>query len=499
MIPAAGRLRGATLPAAGVRGRLSGLIQTRSGYPRPPGARAPRRGWALAAAALVAALWTALALMAREGVPGGWELTARLFAVALPLTWVGVWAVLVLASRRSRPMLYRGIATTLSVLLVLLVLELPAALGLLHWTILFRRATGEGTDYGTAYVYDAELSFRRIPGLSWTGRPQSDVEQGSGLPRTATEPITFTYDRWGYRNAVEMERADVVLLGDSYVEGWYVSDEQTVAARLSALLDRPVAGLGVAGYGTLQALRVLRGDALERRPRAVVWFFFEGNDLYDDQTFENYLLAEPPGEEETIPHPDGLAAAHGWSERSFAVNAVRYLRRWAHPLVPNRSRWWALLPGRTGPEARIDFADYAAVPWRKYEADRWATARAAFEEGRAFARAEGISLAFVYVPIKYRVYWRLVELPPESPMETWRPWRELPRLFRDFCAAERAPCLDLTRPFQRAARAGAEVYARTDTHWSPEGHALAAAEVADLLAKIDRLWEDREPGTPRTP
>ena len=65
--------------------------------------------------------------------------------------------------------------------------------------------------------------------------------------------------------------------------------------------------------------------------------------------------------------------------------------------------------------------------------------------------------------------------------------------------AERAPCLDLTQPFQRAARAGTEVYARTDTHWSPEGHALAAAEVAELLAKIDRLWEDREPGTPRTP
>ena len=49
-----------------------------------------------------------------------------------------------------------------------------------------------------------------------------------------------------------------MLLGDSFVEGWYVSDDQTVAAQLAARLGRPVANLGVAGYGALQALRVLR-------------------------------------------------------------------------------------------------------------------------------------------------------------------------------------------------------------------------------------------------
>ena len=159
-------------------------------------------------------------------------------------------------------------------------------------------------------MHDAELSFRRIPGLSWSGRVRSDIEQTFGLPRAAAAPITFTYDRWGYRNPLEMERAEVVLVGDSYVEGWYVDDRETVAARLAVRLGVPVANLGVAGYGTLQELRVVRSDALDRRPNVIVWVFFEGNDLYDDQHFENSRLALPPSEAEQTPHPEGLAAAH---------------------------------------------------------------------------------------------------------------------------------------------------------------------------------------------
>lgn len=193
----------------------------------------PRRRvvWAIVVAAAVLAGWTILGLMARQIVPGTAALTNRLFALALPLTYAGCWALLILASRRPLGMLVRGVVVTLTLVLVLLILEVPASLRWVHWDVVFRRLSGEAADYGTAYVHDAELSFRRIPDLTWTTRPISDIEQGFGLPPAARERITFTYDRWGYRNVEEMEQAEVVLLGDSYVEGWYVSDEQTVAAR----------------------------------------------------------------------------------------------------------------------------------------------------------------------------------------------------------------------------------------------------------------------------
>lgn len=444
--------------------------------------RPARARWTVGIVTALVALWVVLALMGRGIVPGSAKTTDALFAVALGLTYLGVWSLLVVVARSPRTMLYRGIATTFTLLAVLVVLELPAALRWVHWTVILRRLAGERADYGTAYVYDAELSFRRIPNLSWSTRPLSDVESGYGLPRTAERRITFTYDRWGYRNTHEMEHADVVLLGDSYVEGWYVSDGETVAARLAERLGRPVADLGVAGYGTLQELRVLKGDAVARAPRVVVWFFFEGNDLYDDQHFENYLLAEPPSPAETVPHPDGLAAGHGWKQRSFVLEAWRSVRRWAHPLVPNRAPYWAMLRGRSGTAGRVYFADYAQVPWTDYEVERWATARSAIEEGAAFAASRGIELVLAYVPIKYRVYEDVIEVPPESPIRRWQTWSELPELFGQLCEAISRPCLDLTDPFVAAARRGLLPYARTDTHWSAEGHALAAARVAALLA-----------------
>lgn len=429
--------------------------------------------------------WVVLGLMGRGVVPGSTELTDRLFALTLPLTWVGVWLFAIAAARRRRLMVYRALGTNFVVAASLVVLELPAALGWIHWTIILRRVTGEGADYGTAYVYDAELSFRRIPGLAWSGRPASDIEREFGLPRAAREPMTFTYDRWGYRNAVEMEQADVVLIGDSYVEGWYVTDEHTVASRLAARRGRPVANLGVAGYGTLQELRVLRSDALERHPRVIAWFFFEGNDLYDDQTFEDAMLAPPPSPAETVPHPEGLTRGHGWRERSLTLNTLHWLRRWSHPLVPNRAPYWAHLPEEVGTRGRIYFAEYGAVPWTDFERERWSVARATFEEGMALAGSRGVEVVFLYVPTKYRVYRDVVVIPPDSPLETWSPWTELPRLFAEFCTSNDVRCLDLTGPFRKAVLDGVPVYALTDTHWGPEGHDLAARE-------LDRLLRDAE-------
>ena len=380
-------------------------------------------------------------------------------------------------------MLFRALGTTIILILIVLILELPAALRWVHWTVIFRGLSGEGRDYGTTYVLDQELSFRRIPNLSWKGRPASDLERGYGLPRSLTQPITFTFDRWGYRNATEMERADIVLLGDSYVEGWYVSDQQTLATQLATRIGQPVASLGVAGYGTMQELRVLQGDALSRKPRVVAWFFFEGNDLYDDQIFENFLTAEPPSPEQTVPRSEGLTRRHGWKSRSFVRNAVHWLRRWSHPVLPNRAPYWAFLSGRGDSLQRVYFADYGVFRWTEYEESRWAKATAAFQAGIKFTRDRRIDLLLVYIPTKFRVYRNFIEVPEGSPMETWGAWPLLEK-FHDFCEAEAVSCIDLTGELERAIQEGGMPYAPTDTHWNAEGHAAVAAVLDREFRKL---------------
>jgi len=80
----------------------------------------------------------------------------------------------------------------------------------------------------------------------------------------------------------------VAVLGDSFIEAFQVSDEQTFCAQLerrlqdcSALTDRRVEVLnfGVSGYGTAQQLLMLRHYVWQYQPDVVVLAFFPGNDL----------------------------------------------------------------------------------------------------------------------------------------------------------------------------------------------------------------------------
>ena len=383
---------------------------------------------AIAALISTVLLWISVILMSREYLPGSIVLTNALFGIALVATYSVCWSFALVVSNSPRLMFMRALATTLVVATCLLVLEVPAMLKLVDWTVVMRRLSSEGEDYGTAYVGDKELGFRRIPNMHWSGRPASDIEQAYWLPRSLATPINFTYDQWGYRNLTEMKQANIVLIGDSYVEGWYVSDEQTVASQLGHRLGQFVANLGVAGYGTMQELRVPKSDAVAKKPKVIAWFFFEGNDLYDDQTFENILAAAPPGPEETTPQSKGLiqrasldkilAWLNEWKQRSFALNAFRFIRVLSDPIVPNRAPYWALRPREDGSSKRIYFFSYAAVPWTEYEESRWEKTKQTFRDGIRAARANGAAIILIYVPIKFRVYRDLIKIPPGSPLKS---------------------------------------------------------------------------------
>jgi hypothetical protein len=106
------------------------------------------------------------------------------------------------------------------------------------------------------------------------------------------------------------------------------------------------------------------------------------------------------------------------------------------------------------------------------------------------AREHGIELLLVYVPIKYRVYRDFVQLPPDGELRGWALW-PLPDLFARFCRAEALACVDLTEELRDAVLAGGMPHALTDTHWSPEGHALIAERLAGALRALGWIPEPR--------
>src|SRR5207244_4450858 len=100
------------------------------------------------------------------------------------------------------------------------------------------------------------LSFKRPPHSRWSGYPRSNMAQEFNLPIRSSYMQTFSTDSRGFRNRSDLDRADVAMIGDSYIEGAYVSDEETAAVRLHELTGERVANLGVSGYGPLQELKV---------------------------------------------------------------------------------------------------------------------------------------------------------------------------------------------------------------------------------------------------
>jgi hypothetical protein len=275
------------------------------------------------------------------------------------------------------------------------------------------------------------------------------------------------------------------MIGDSYIEGWYVSDDETAAHILQTNTQRPVANLGVAGYGTLQELIVLRRETPRLKPRVAIWAFFEGNDLYNDEDFETTLLPTTEGDPGSDAHPEGFARGQGWKHRSFTRNALRRLRRWAEPLIPNMTPYFGYLTIPGYDRLPIFFADYAGVAWSDWIDGRWQRARATFEEAAAYADDQDVKLIFMYIPIKYRVYHPFVEFDPDSPVNDWELW-ELPRLFSEFCSNANLACIDLTGMFQTAVHDGEMPYAPTDTHWGTAGHRLVAERLELELRK--RGW-----------
>jgi hypothetical protein len=113
-----------------------------------------------------------------------------------------------------------------------------------------------------------------------SGVPNVDTLHGN---RELGKVSLYRSDRYGFRNqeaAWENDTVDAVTLGDSFTQGFNVDDGDTFASLLQARFPR-VLNLAYAGDGPLALLATLAEYAGSKKPRTVLWFHYEGNDLDD--------------------------------------------------------------------------------------------------------------------------------------------------------------------------------------------------------------------------
>jgi hypothetical protein len=352
-------------------------------------------------------------------------------------------------------------------------IEFPALIDVLD----YRTLIGPTHAWWAPNIFDPELlhvhrAHAHQAGASLGGDAASLFQ----IPRADMTPYQWDvkYDQNGFRNQLDLKSADTVVIGDSFVEGLTVRNEQLMTSILAQLRGEVVANLGQSAYGPLEELVVLKRYGLPLRPRTVVWMFFEGNDLQDVMGYRQAMR--------DTPNFWGAFVARSFTRS--ALYEVRYLI--SPPAKRPGAQRSAVLQTPNGEQASVYFI-YPSKPLTKEEFTALDDTVDTLANAYRLSAAQGARLVFVFVPSKFRVLRPFCSFPPESECGNWVPNNMSDRL--ENAAASISPdigYLDLTPRLVDAVKKGILPYYPDDEHWSPEGHRIAADAVNEYLAEMTK-------------
>ena len=313
------------------------------------------------------------------------------------------------------------------------------------WTVRLKSKTREESPHVDGRYGDVQLD----PGLGWRMIPH---HRSDG----------YTTNSRGYRGSAEyaLGRREngrrMVVIGDSFTQGFKVRDDETYCARMREHRpDVEILNLGVNAYGTDQQLLLWKEEGILYEPDVVLLGFylpdFHRNALrvreFPKPCFEldgeELRLTGTP-----VPPPEEVLEAYAAERRT-------------------RLRWLDVVRSVTH-RAR------ERVRPRSFERKSALTSAIVRELNRS-VKEIGARLAIVLIP-----YRRIGERESD---------RQIVALLTDVTAREGIPCLDLTEPLLEVAAETPDVvlYDPGHAHWTPPGHAIAAEHIVRFLEEVGAL------------
>jgi lysophospholipase L1-like esterase len=326
---------------------------------------------------------------------------------------------------------------------------------------------GEGGSEA-AKIDDPEIGFLYRPHLATRiGR-----EGGFSFP--------FTTDEKGFRNpGPPVERAEIVVLGDSMAFGYGVGDDEGWVALLDrAVPQGRVVNLGLIGAAPQQYQRVYARFGRPLRPRLVIFTLFSGNDAADAEHFK--LWDEAPRQVTFGEFKAGGGELHPqptWWRRlineSYVLLALRSIRRSLRTSYQGHTH---VFPD--GQRVQLAPSVYLSVAERTQPGSPgFEAAMQALLATRDVAWADGADFLVVMIPAKEEVYLPLLG----------RPGPDLVAPYKAALAAEGVWQLDTT-PALQARALDAPVYFEVDGHPNALGYTIIAEAV--LRAMREREASD---------
>jgi len=456
------------------------------------------------------------------------HLTALFFlipisAAMLYLTWAN--------ERNETERRFKVIAISLSVLVSLVVMDIVARL------VLSKRYVAEQT------------YFHRPINIVEAGTAKDVPEEAFLYPRTPPGypdiEYILTTDKRGFRNKTNLERYDVVVLGDSFAEGSRVTDDDAWPALLAQKNNLTVYNLGMSSGHPGTYLETLKKFGPELSPKIALCLLCEGNDFRDENFKEKNSTSDQLKELfKTSPIRNALknlflrcfgSAPAARPVRNSLVgeagprvdgisNGARPTTDTNKPADPNKNTAlkppdqstnpisWLPVAVPEGPDGKYYTFKVKSllehfVTDRQFLSEKGVKKTfAALREIKRMCAEKGIRLIIAYAPDKTHVLLPLITrtVSPEQ-LRAFMALREknlppadklldvlLPRLdvqefaVRDFCRTESIEFISLTEPLRRTIAEGAQAYFTYDQHWTPLGHKIVAETLAQYLQTTDK-------------
>jgi hypothetical protein len=295
----------------------------------------------------------------------------------------------------------------------------------------------------------------------------------------------------------------VLLLGDSFTEGYTVEEQDTVRARLEAALVAPgcarheVLNAGTAAWGTDQEYLFYRYEGRRYAPDVVALLFYY-NDLYGDgfgdvgkPSFDlvgdddRLVLRDSP-----VPPPRRAPESNAYRlfpwRGSMALRLLSQRTRAGNPALHARLAEWGLVepPPDAPPDIPAELNPFGPrnpgeVAWL------WRVAAAILRDLAREVRAQGGELVVFHVPARFEVddaSWAATRARYGLGLKRWSRDRVF-EVLRETCGRLGIDLVDPRGALRRSEGEGRRTYLPLDGHWTAHGHAQAAEALAEHLRR----------------
>ena len=343
--------------------------------------------------------------------------------------------------------------------------------------------------------------------LTYVDKPEQTRSYPDAPPGYPAIPLRLSTDANGFRNLNMQTQYDILAVGDSFVAGSNVSDDQTWSALLAQATGRSVYNLGVGGSGPPTYYSNFVYFGLNLKPRVALFMIYEGNDFKED-----VVLTAP--QQPTL----GARIAKHFAEAMNSSPVTRGLDRVSKDLfeklgstrpLPQYREKLGFMPIAVPSETATHY--YSFDPKRaiylNYRIDEfanspeWKATAKILQQIIAVSREHNIKPVFIYAPSAPHVVMPLVkENIPATQLRYFASFKQknLPTADRfkqqlfdnldseqsvvlEFCKTENIDCVALTTVLRQATATGVQTYFSYDQHWTPDGHAIAAHTIEEFL------------------